>query len=160
MDSGRAIAVKLAQEGVQRIAVHYLTRKNEAEKTSALLRDAGAEGVLVQGNTSNAVPKRSSGIRGGERAPGWPLPRFSLALSICLGPLSARALRVPPALSASPFLALRARTSRRSSLWTTKTRTPDLPEATSCTKVFGTCDFSRAEIPAGHSNQGSVALWR
>src|SRR5258708_284537 len=49
--------------------------------------------------------------------------------------------------------------SRRSSLWTTKTRTPDLPEATSCTKVFGTCDFSRAEIPAGHSNQGPLPLW-
>ena len=55
---GRAIAVKLAQEGVQRIAVHYLTRRNEAEKTLALLRDAGAEGMLVQGDTSNAQRAR------------------------------------------------------------------------------------------------------
>jgi NAD(P)-dependent dehydrogenase (short-subunit alcohol dehydrogenase family) len=51
---GRAIAVKLAQEGVQRIAVHYLARRNEAERTLALLRDAGGDGVLVQGDTSNA----------------------------------------------------------------------------------------------------------
>jgi NAD(P)-dependent dehydrogenase (short-subunit alcohol dehydrogenase family) len=55
---GRAIALKLAQEGVQRIAVHYLTRKNEAEKTLALLREAGAEGVLVQGDTSSAQRAR------------------------------------------------------------------------------------------------------
>ena len=49
---------KLAQEGVQKIAVHYLTRRNEAEKTLALLRDAGGEGVLVQGDTSNAERAR------------------------------------------------------------------------------------------------------
>src|SRR3989442_2896383 len=55
---GRAIAVKLAQEGVQKIAVHYLTRRNEAEKTLALLRDGGAQGVLVQGDTSNAQRAR------------------------------------------------------------------------------------------------------
>jgi NAD(P)-dependent dehydrogenase (short-subunit alcohol dehydrogenase family) len=51
---GRGIAVKLAREGVKKIAVHYLTRKDEAEKTAAQLRDAGADGVLVQGDTSNA----------------------------------------------------------------------------------------------------------
>jgi NAD(P)-dependent dehydrogenase (short-subunit alcohol dehydrogenase family) len=45
---GRAIAVKLAQEGVQKIAVHYLRRRSEAEKTLVLVRGAGAEGVLVQ----------------------------------------------------------------------------------------------------------------
>jgi NAD(P)-dependent dehydrogenase (short-subunit alcohol dehydrogenase family) len=55
---GRAIAVKLAQEGVQKIAVHYLTRRNEAEITLALLKDAGAQGVLVQGDTSNAQRAR------------------------------------------------------------------------------------------------------
>ena len=55
---GRAIAVKLAQEGVRRIAVHYLTRKSEAEKTLALLRDAGAKGGLVEGDTSNAPRAR------------------------------------------------------------------------------------------------------
>jgi enoyl-[acyl-carrier protein] reductase III len=52
---GRGIAVKLAREGVEKIAVHYLTRKDEAEKTLALLRQAGADGVLVQGDTSNAT---------------------------------------------------------------------------------------------------------
>lgn len=51
---GRGIAVKLAREGVKKIAVHYLTRQDEAEKTLAQLRDAGADGVLVQGDTSNA----------------------------------------------------------------------------------------------------------
>src|SRR5262250_1304418 len=50
---GRGIAVKLAREGVKKIAVHYLTHQDEAEKTMAQLRDAGADGVLVQGDTSN-----------------------------------------------------------------------------------------------------------
>ena len=40
------------------MAVHYLKRRNEAEKTLALLRDAGAEGVLVHGDTSNAQRAR------------------------------------------------------------------------------------------------------
>lgn len=55
---GRAIAVKLAQEGVQKIAVRYLTCRDEAEITLDLLRDAGAQGVLVQGDTSNAQRAR------------------------------------------------------------------------------------------------------
>lgn len=57
---GRGIAVKLAREGVKKIAVHYLTRQDEAEKTVAQLRDAGADGVLVQGDTSN--PHRAEEI--------------------------------------------------------------------------------------------------
>jgi len=52
---GRAIAVKLAQEGVQRIGVHYLTRREEAEKTAAQVRAAGAEAVLFQGDTADAA---------------------------------------------------------------------------------------------------------
>jgi enoyl-[acyl-carrier protein] reductase III len=51
---GRAIAVKLAHEGVRKIAVHYFTRKEEAEKTMALVKAAGAEAVLVQGDTAEA----------------------------------------------------------------------------------------------------------
>jgi NAD(P)-dependent dehydrogenase (short-subunit alcohol dehydrogenase family) len=51
---GRGIAVKLAREGVKRIAVHYCIRQDEAEKTLSQLRDAGADGALVQGDTSNA----------------------------------------------------------------------------------------------------------
>src|SRR5947208_3923554 len=57
---GRAIAVKLAREGVRKIAVHYLTRRDEAEKTMSLVRDAGAESVLVQGDTGDA--KRAAEI--------------------------------------------------------------------------------------------------
>src|SRR5262249_50306876 len=51
---GRAIAIKLAQEGVGNIAVHYHSNNEEAEKTLAQLKAAGAEGVLVQGDTSDA----------------------------------------------------------------------------------------------------------
>lgn len=52
---GRAIAIKLAQEGVRRIGIHYLTRRDEAERTLAQVRDAGADGVLVQGDTSDVT---------------------------------------------------------------------------------------------------------
>lgn len=51
---GRGIALKLAREGVEKIAVHYLSNKNEAEITLAQLKEAGADGVLVQGDTSDA----------------------------------------------------------------------------------------------------------
>ena len=51
---GRGIAVKLATEGVRRIAVHYCTRRDEAEKTAALLRDTGAEVFIVQADVSEA----------------------------------------------------------------------------------------------------------
>jgi enoyl-[acyl-carrier protein] reductase III len=57
---GRAIAVKLAQEGVRKIAVHYFTRREEAEKTAAQVRAAGAEAILVQGDTSDA--KRAAAV--------------------------------------------------------------------------------------------------
>ena len=52
---GRRIAVKLAQEGVKKIAIHYLNNKDEAERTVSLVRDAGAEGILVQGDTSDPI---------------------------------------------------------------------------------------------------------
>src|SRR4051812_32581366 len=51
---GRAIAIKLAQEGVKKIGIHYYSRKDEAEKTLAEVREAGSDGVLVQGDTSDA----------------------------------------------------------------------------------------------------------
>jgi len=51
---GRAIALKLAQEGVSKIGIHYNSRRDEAEKTLAQVREAGGDGVLVQGDTSNA----------------------------------------------------------------------------------------------------------
>ena len=51
---GRGIVLKLAQEGVKKIAIHYLNGRDEAEKTLALVIGAGAEGVLVQGDVSDA----------------------------------------------------------------------------------------------------------
>ena len=50
---GRGIAVKLAREGVQKIAVHYRTRKKEAETTVSQLREAGATAILVQGDVAD-----------------------------------------------------------------------------------------------------------
>jgi NAD(P)-dependent dehydrogenase (short-subunit alcohol dehydrogenase family) len=52
---GRAIAIKLAQEGVGKIAIHYHSRRQEAERTLAEVRAAGGGGVLVQGDTSDAT---------------------------------------------------------------------------------------------------------
>lgn len=50
---GRKIAVKLAQEGVENIAIHYHSNRDEAEKTLALIRQTGADGILIQGDTAN-----------------------------------------------------------------------------------------------------------
>lgn len=67
---GRAIAIKLAQEGVRRIAIHYLTRRDEAEKTLVQVRAAGSDGLLVQGDTADAeraktVVEEAAGKLGG-----------------------------------------------------------------------------------------------
>jgi NAD(P)-dependent dehydrogenase (short-subunit alcohol dehydrogenase family) len=50
---GRAIATKLAHEGVRNIGIHYHSRRDEAEKTLAQVRAAGGDGTLVQGDTSD-----------------------------------------------------------------------------------------------------------
>ena len=52
---GRQIALKLAAEGVRRIAVHYRTGRHEAETTLSLIEAAGASGVLVQGDVADAA---------------------------------------------------------------------------------------------------------
>jgi len=52
---GRHIAVKLAREGVKKIAVHYRTGKADAEATLSLVEAAGARGVLVQGDVADAT---------------------------------------------------------------------------------------------------------
>jgi NAD(P)-dependent dehydrogenase (short-subunit alcohol dehydrogenase family) len=52
---GRQIAVRLAKDGVQKIAVHYRTGKSEAETTLALVEAYGASGVLVQGDVADPV---------------------------------------------------------------------------------------------------------
>lgn len=56
---GRAIAIKLAQEGVRRIGIHYHSRLEEAVKTLQAVREAGAAGVLVRGDTSDAEDMRA-----------------------------------------------------------------------------------------------------
>ncbi|MCL6684084.1 SDR family oxidoreductase [Sphingomonas alba] len=56
---GRAIATKLAREGVKRIGIHYHSRRDEAEKTLALVTQAGSSGVLLQADTSDAKQARS-----------------------------------------------------------------------------------------------------
>jgi NAD(P)-dependent dehydrogenase (short-subunit alcohol dehydrogenase family) len=56
---GRQIAVKLAQEGVKRIAIHYRTGKADAEQTLSLIQAAGAAGVLVQGDVADVTAAES-----------------------------------------------------------------------------------------------------
>ena len=52
---GRQIAVKLALEGVKRIAIHYRTGRSDSERTLSLIEGAGACGVLVQGDVADPV---------------------------------------------------------------------------------------------------------
>jgi len=90
-----------------------------------------------------SASKRSSEIRVTREHSAGPLRRFFLGCFHLPLAHSLLSLRVPPALSASPFALGRASYSKRSSLWTTTPALSGLPEATSCTRVFGTCDFSR-----------------
>ena len=46
---GAEIAVRAAQEG-GRVAVHYRSSKAGAEQTLARIREAGSDGILVQGD--------------------------------------------------------------------------------------------------------------
>jgi enoyl-[acyl-carrier protein] reductase III len=50
---GRAIALRLARDGADRVAIGYLRNDKAAEATAAELRDAGAEVTLVRGNVSS-----------------------------------------------------------------------------------------------------------
>ena len=52
---GRGIAIKLAREGVGKIAIHCLNGREGAEKTLALVSEAGAEGIIVQGDVCDAA---------------------------------------------------------------------------------------------------------
>ncbi len=56
---GRQIAVKLAMEGVEKIAVHYRTGRSDTETTLSLIEAAGASGVLVQGDVADAAAAES-----------------------------------------------------------------------------------------------------
>ena len=50
---GRGIALSLAEMGVPRIAVHYLKDRNAADVTADLIRERGAEPLVVQGDVGN-----------------------------------------------------------------------------------------------------------
>jgi enoyl-[acyl-carrier protein] reductase III len=50
---GKAIALRLVREGIERVALGYLRNDSAAEAAAAELRDAGAEPVLVRGNVSS-----------------------------------------------------------------------------------------------------------
>jgi NAD(P)-dependent dehydrogenase (short-subunit alcohol dehydrogenase family) len=50
---GREIAVRLATEGVGKIAIHYRTGKSDAQATLSLVEAAGASGVLVHGDVAD-----------------------------------------------------------------------------------------------------------
>jgi enoyl-[acyl-carrier protein] reductase III len=53
---GRAIALRFARDGAERVAIGYLRNDAAAEATAEELREAGAEPVLVRGNiTSDRV---------------------------------------------------------------------------------------------------------
>jgi NAD(P)-dependent dehydrogenase (short-subunit alcohol dehydrogenase family) len=49
---GRGIALKLAECGLKRIALHYLKNKTAAERTAASLRERGAEPLLLQADVT------------------------------------------------------------------------------------------------------------
>ncbi|HWE24724.1 MAG TPA: SDR family oxidoreductase [Myxococcales bacterium] len=50
---GRGIALKLAEAGVERIAVNYLENDRAAEETARLLKDRGAEPLLIKANVGD-----------------------------------------------------------------------------------------------------------
>jgi enoyl-[acyl-carrier protein] reductase III len=50
---GKAIAVRFARDGAERVAIGYLRNDRAAEETADELRAAGAEPVLVRGNISS-----------------------------------------------------------------------------------------------------------
>jgi NAD(P)-dependent dehydrogenase (short-subunit alcohol dehydrogenase family) len=50
---GRGIALKLAEAGVERIAVNYLENDRAAEETARLLKDRGAETLLIKADVGD-----------------------------------------------------------------------------------------------------------
>jgi enoyl-[acyl-carrier protein] reductase III len=51
---GRAIALRFARDGAERVAIGYLRNDRAAEETAAELAAAGAEPVLVRGNVTSS----------------------------------------------------------------------------------------------------------
>jgi NAD(P)-dependent dehydrogenase (short-subunit alcohol dehydrogenase family) len=50
---GRAVAVETARQGAQTVIVNYARSADEAEETARLVREHGAEAVLVQGDVAS-----------------------------------------------------------------------------------------------------------
>jgi enoyl-[acyl-carrier protein] reductase III len=50
---GRAIALRFARDGAERVAIGYLRNDTAAEQTAEELREAGAEPTLVRGNVTS-----------------------------------------------------------------------------------------------------------
>ena len=57
-DIGRAVSVKLAQEGAK-VVVNYNSSLEQAEETLALIKKAGGEGILVKAD----ITKREEVVR-------------------------------------------------------------------------------------------------
>ena len=52
-DLGRAISVKLAQEGAK-VCLNYFDNVDDAEKTLDIIKDLGGVAIAVQGDMTNA----------------------------------------------------------------------------------------------------------
>jgi enoyl-[acyl-carrier protein] reductase III len=60
---GRAIALRFARSGADRVAIGYMRNDRAAEETAAELRATGAEAVLVRGNiTSDRVVEQVAAL--------------------------------------------------------------------------------------------------
>jgi enoyl-[acyl-carrier protein] reductase III len=60
---GRAIALRFARDGAERVAIGYMRNDSAAEETAEELRAAGAEPVLVRGNiTSERVAEQVAAL--------------------------------------------------------------------------------------------------
>jgi len=60
---GRAIALRFARDGADRVAIGYMRNDSAAEQTAEELRAAGAEPVLVRGNvTSERVAEQVAAL--------------------------------------------------------------------------------------------------
>ncbi len=57
---GRAIAVKMAQEGCD-VAILYAGRKEAADETVSMIEAAGARALAVQCNVADGASRRSGG---------------------------------------------------------------------------------------------------
>ncbi|HET9159536.1 MAG TPA: SDR family oxidoreductase [Caulobacteraceae bacterium] len=56
---GRAIAVETANRGAKAVVINYARSVDEAQETAGLVREAGAEAVLVQGDVSEDAACRA-----------------------------------------------------------------------------------------------------